>query len=225
MYTFENIFLDCLVKLAASFICGLCLGFERKKRFHTVGIRTLILISISSTVMCMMSTLIAEKSGVKGDPTRIAAAVVTGIGFLGGGAIIHQGMNIRGLTSAAIIWTASALGLACGIGAYFVAGITLVIAILSLVILGTIEGKLFPAEKSKNLTIVFEESEIDLELIKKAIAEVGFIQRDMNMTESLEKERIILQFTIKTPCEYNLHLLTKRLRDTGKLIKISISDD
>ena len=81
MYAFENFYLDCIVKLGAAFLCGLLLGLERKRRFHSVGMRTLILISISSMLMGMISYIMAERGVVTGDPTRIAAGVVTGIGF------------------------------------------------------------------------------------------------------------------------------------------------
>ena len=114
MYTFENFYIDCLVKLAAAFVCGLFLGIERKRRFHSVGIRTLILISISSMAMGMVSYLMADMGGVTGDPTRIAAGVITGIGFIGGGVIMKQGLNIKGLTTAAIIFGTAGIGLTCG---------------------------------------------------------------------------------------------------------------
>ena len=109
MYAFDNFYLDCIVKLGAAFLCGLLLGLERKRRFHSVGMRTLILISVSSMLLGIISYTMADLGAVKGDPTRIAAGVVTGIGFIGGGAIMHLGMNIKGLTSAAIIWAACAM--------------------------------------------------------------------------------------------------------------------
>ena len=146
--SFDNYYIDCLVRIGCSFICGLLLGIERKTRQHPVGLRTLILISVSSTLLSIFSVLIANNPDIPGDPTRVAAGVVTGIGFLGGGAILHQGLNIRGLTSAAVIWTAAALGLACGIGQFFIVGITLLVSLISLVLLEKVEYKLFPAEKS-----------------------------------------------------------------------------
>ena len=107
---FSNIYIEYSARIAASFFCGLLLGFERKTRQHSVGMRTLILISVSSSLLAMLSSIITLEPRVTGgDPTRVAAGVVTGIGFLGAGAILRQGMNIKGLTSAAIIWTAAAI--------------------------------------------------------------------------------------------------------------------
>ncbi len=224
MYTFDNYFIDCLVKIFAAFVCGLSLGIERKIRLHTVGIRTLVLISVASTLMGMISYEMAQRFMVQGDPTRIAAGVVTGIGFVGGGAIMHQGMNIKGLTSAAIIWADCAMGLACSMGAYFVTGVTLIISLTTLVVLGIAESRFFPAEKSKNLVLIYEGSVTNLEEIKKAITYAHFVSRDMDISHSIESNETILRFSIKTPREYSLSELTEEVKKTGKLKKISITE-
>ncbi|MDE5898787.1 MAG: MgtC/SapB family protein [Treponemataceae bacterium] len=224
MIVFENYFLDCLLRLAASFLCGMCLGIERKMHQRMVGMRTLILISTSTTLLCMLSVSIALNFG-GGDPTRIAAAVVTGIGFLGGGAILRQGLNIRGLTSAAIIWTAAALGIACGAGCFFIAGVVLAISLLSLVLLERVEWRFFPAEKTKFLTIVYSGHEVDLARIQKDIAESGLVRHDLNMSEFIVKERIVLKFSVKAPGEFDVGVLARKLMQSGNLVRISISDD
>lgn len=223
---FDSIYIEYSVRIAASFLCGLLLGFERKTRQHSVGMRTLILISVSSSLLTMLSLIITRSpEAADGDSSRIAAGVVTGIGFLGAGAILRQGMNVKGLTSAAIIWTASALGIACGAGQFFLAGITLFATLASLLILEKIEFRMFPAEKSKNLTIVYENHGIDIQKIQQEIAAAGLIQHDLNMSESIEKERTVLRFSVKAPGEFNLESLTQKLLRTGKIIKIAISDE
>ena len=132
---------------------------------------------------------------------------------------------MRGLTSAAVIWTAAALGLACGAGLFFVVGITLLICLTTLLLFEKIEWRLFPAEKTKKLTIVYSGFGIDIADIQTKIANTGLLQRDFNMSESIEKERIELIFSVKAPGAFNLELLTKELMETGKIAKISISDD
>lgn len=223
--TTENFYIDCALRLAAGLFCGIILGIERKLRQHTVGFRTLILISLSSALMSMMSVFITQLPGVTGgDPTRIAAGVITGIGFLGGGAILREGLNIRGLTSAAIIWTAAALGIACGIGAFFAAGLTLTVGMLSLITFERLEIKYFPAEKTKYLTIVYSGNDIDIGTIRQYIAEAGLLFRDINMSASIEKNRTAIRFSVKASCRFDLGILTAKLKETGNLIKISISD-
>ena len=224
MYAFENFYIDCIVKLGAAFLCGLLLGLERKRRFHSVGMRTLILISVSSMLLGIISYTMAERGAVTGDPTRIAAAVVTGIGFIGGGAIMHLGMNIKGLTSAAIIWAACAMGLACGIGAYFIVAITLVAVLFSLVLLGIAESRLFPAEKTKCLTIVYSEVIVDIMKIEQLIEDANFVQRDMDITTSMENNETVLRFIVKIPKTYNLLFLTSDLKKLGSLKKLALTD-
>lgn len=223
--TTGNFYADCTIRIAAGLFCGTILGIERKLRQHTVGFRTLILISVSSALMSMLSVLITQIPGVKGgDPTRIASGVITGIGFLGGGAILREGLNIRGLTSAAIIWTAAALGIACGIGAFFAAGLTLTVSILSLIIFERLEIKYFPAEKTKYLTVVYSGNDIDIGKIQQYITESGLLFRDINMSASIEKNRTAIRFSVKASCRFDLGTLSAKLKETGSLIKISISD-
>lgn len=123
------------IRLIISFFCGLLLGIERKSRQNAVGIRTLVLISVSCCLLSILSVYVAQTYSTatgKGDPTRIISTVITGIGFIGGGAILKQGLNIRGLTTAAIILTTAAIGLSCGAGLYEPAIITLAIALIVL---------------------------------------------------------------------------------------------
>ena len=91
----------CLVRLLLSFLAGGIMGLERKLRMRFVGIRTLVLICVSSCVIMLLSLYLSTVGN--GDPARLAAQVVSGIGFLGGGAILREGFNVKGLTSAAII--------------------------------------------------------------------------------------------------------------------------
>ena len=143
---------------------------------------------------------------------------------MGGGAILREGLNIRGLTSAAIIWTAAALGIACGIGAFFAAGLTLTVSILSLIIFERLEIKYFPAEKTKYLTVVYSGNDIDIGKIQQYITESGLLFRDINMSASIEKNRTAIRFSVKASCRFDLGTLSAKLKETGSLIKISISD-
>ena len=152
-FILQNIHLDYLIRLTSSLLCGLCFGIERKAHQHSVGIRTLIFICMSSCLLTILSVYIASEFSVTGDPTRIAAGVITGIGFLGAGAIFHYGLNIRGLTTAAIIFTDASVGIACGAKLYIPALLVMIFSILTLAIVSRLEKKLFPAEKRKNLLL------------------------------------------------------------------------
>lgn len=107
-----------LQRLAIALFLGAIIGFEREKAGHSPGLRTHILVSLGSCLIMLISLYVFEiyRYQATVDPGRIVAGVVTGIGFLGAGAIIRSQEGIRGLTSAATIWVSSAIGMAAGCG-------------------------------------------------------------------------------------------------------------
>jgi putative Mg2+ transporter-C (MgtC) family protein len=129
---------DALLRL--SFACGLgaAIGFEREIRDREAGIRTHLLVSLGSALFTIVSAygfhafLASGDNVVRADPSRIAAQIVTGIGFLGAGAIIREGLSVRGLTTAATLWVVAAIGMACGAGYYWPAAATTVLTLLAL---------------------------------------------------------------------------------------------
>lgn len=216
--------LDYSIRIAASFFCGIILGLERRSKQHAVGIRTLALISISSALLSILSIDMASAGNGAGDPTRIAAGVVTGIGFIGGGAILRQGLNIRGITTAAIIFSASAIGLACGAAMYIPAAITLFVSIIVLYALNKVERKLFPAAKNKQLTISIEGTTFDKQKIKDLMTSNGIIIHDLNLSYSKEENKTTLFYTIKTPDSLNTVNLADDFRKIDNIINFSLGD-
>src|SRR5574344_1122840 len=216
---------ECGIRIAFSFIAGFVLGLERKFRQQVVGMRTLILICESSTLLSIMSMYMSHVSGFpNGDPTRIAASVISGIGFLGGGAILRQGLNIKALTSAAIISTSSAIGLSIGAGLYIPAGVTLIVCVCALVFLERVEEKYFPAGRMKSLQLTYDGSAIDFGQVRRIIAESGLILNDMNMTQIMGMDRIILHCAVKAPAEVDLPALRDKLRTVGTLSEFAFAD-
>ena len=116
---------------------GAVLGLEREWRQKYAGLRTNILIALGSTLFTVMSIDLSVSSG--GDPTRVAAQIVTGIGFLGAGAIMRTDGGIRGLTTAAMIWVNAAIGVAVGGGEFSLAVIATGVTLLVLVLLNPVE--------------------------------------------------------------------------------------
>jgi putative Mg2+ transporter-C (MgtC) family protein len=128
---------ELIERLALAAFLGGLLGIEREWRNKSAGLRTNILIAMGSALFTLMSIDMAKGTG--GDSTRIAAQIVTGIGFLGAGAIMRTGVDIQGLTTAAMIWVNAALGVAVGAGEYRVAVVATGVALLALVLLGPVE--------------------------------------------------------------------------------------
>ncbi len=127
-----------LLRIVVAAALGGAVGLERELRDHDAGFRTHILVAIGSALFTIVSAyafrdfLVGGGAVVRADPTRIAAQIVTGIGFLGAGAIIRQGLSVRGLTTAATLWVVAAIGMAAGAGYYGGAVIATAVVLVSL---------------------------------------------------------------------------------------------
>ncbi|HEX2754009.1 MAG TPA: MgtC/SapB family protein [Candidatus Limnocylindrales bacterium] len=138
---------DLAVRMLVAAVLGAAIGFEREIHEHPAGMRTHLLVSLGSAIFTILSIYGFEGVGGNGvaatvDPTRIAAQIVSGIGFLGAGAILKYGTSIRGLTTAASLWTAAAIGMAAGAGEWLIAAVGTAIVIFSLWPLNALVGRL-----------------------------------------------------------------------------------
>ncbi len=131
--------LDIIVKLLLAALAGGLVGLEREKHGRPAGLRTNLLVAVGSCVMVIVSEAFFVKyamynaeSALRIDPSRVAAQIVTGVGFLGAGVILKEGASVRGLTTAASLWTVSGLGMAFGMGFYSLGGIATILVLVSL---------------------------------------------------------------------------------------------
>jgi putative Mg2+ transporter-C (MgtC) family protein len=144
------------LRLAASFVAGALVGLERSWRRQVAGLRTHVLICSGAALLMILSIQVpALYGGGTGDAARIAAQIVSGMGFLGAGAILRLGNNVKGLTTAASLWVVSATGMAFGAGLFISGSIAVVISLLTLTGLERLESHLFPAERNKILELDF----------------------------------------------------------------------
>ena len=130
---------DYLIPCLFAIICGGIIGFERERIDRPAGLRTHILVCLGSAVFTLVSYLGFEKGF---DPSRVAAGVVAGIGFIGAGVIFRQGIFVKGVTTAASIWVVAAVGIAIGTKLYYIAFITTILAFCVLFLVKILEEKL-----------------------------------------------------------------------------------
>src|SRR6266852_3554545 len=128
------------IRLVLAALLGGIIGLEREIRDKPAGLRTNILICVGSTLFMSLSTKVAQLLG--GDPTRIAAQIITGIGFLGAGAVLHSHGAVLGLTTAATIWVVAGVGMALGSGMYMVAAFATALSLVTLYFLSFVEDKI-----------------------------------------------------------------------------------
>jgi putative Mg2+ transporter-C (MgtC) family protein len=154
-----EIFSDDIIKILFAVLCGGILGFEREYQNKSAGFRTIILITLGSTIF----TIVSQK--MSGSDDRIAANIITGIGFIGAGVIFKGSFDVKGLTTAAVIWTAAAIGMVVGIGEYFTGVLLAGFVLLILSLFGTIEDLIDILNYRKKYSLIFINS--DLENINK----------------------------------------------------------
>ncbi|MCA1012896.1 MgtC/SapB family protein [Halobacillus halophilus] len=175
---FDDDFLTFTIRIVIALILAGLIGFERELKNHSAGFRTHILVGVGSCLMMLLSlygfeSYMDEFENVRFDPARIPSYVISGIGFLGAGTIIVNGLTIRGLTTAASIWTVAGIGLVVGAGMHDVAILTTIIVLLSLVLLNKIEKENFNKKKPyifqlkvrsdvklQSITAIFDEREL-----------------------------------------------------------------
>ncbi|MDQ3939989.1 MAG: MgtC/SapB family protein [Actinomycetota bacterium] len=148
--------LEVVLRLVAAALLGGVVGLERESSDQAAGLRTHMLVSLGAALFTMVGAyglgdFTGSGRGLDVDPTRIAAQVVTGIGFLGAGAIIQQGVTVKGLTTAAALWVTAAIGLAAGFGYWIGAGVVTVITVLALYFLKRMRRLFRPREETDEL--------------------------------------------------------------------------
>jgi putative Mg2+ transporter-C (MgtC) family protein len=179
-----------LVKLLASFLAGLALGSEREYHDKSAGMRTIILICVGSTMFTIFSVRIADDM----DPGRVAAQIVTGIGFLGAGVILVRRGQVHGLTTASTIWVAAAIGMGMGVGSIL---FTLIATALVIFVLGGLPAfeRIFEranAFRSYKITVVQDPTKPDR--LRKAFEDVGLDVREESRTKA--KDAIVLLWLV-----------------------------
>jgi putative Mg2+ transporter-C (MgtC) family protein len=151
-----------MARIALAAILGGAVGWERERHGREAGLRTHLLLCTGCALMMLVSLYIpasfaehSAQSVVRADPTRVASQVVTGIGFLGAGAILVLGRRIRGLTTAASIWVTAAIGLAVGAGYVAPAVFTWLVAMFALLVLGRLENRVTRKDRYISLRLEF----------------------------------------------------------------------
>jgi putative Mg2+ transporter-C (MgtC) family protein len=143
---------EVLAQIVVAAVLGAAIGVERELTAQPAGLRTHMLVSLGAALFTLVGLHVGDNS-----PTRIAAQVVTGIGFLGGGAILREGANVRGLTTAASLWVTAAIGLAVGLQSWFAAAVTTVVGLAVLWLIRYVENRLLPARRMVEIRLTLEQ--------------------------------------------------------------------
>jgi putative Mg2+ transporter-C (MgtC) family protein len=206
------------VKLLLAFACGAAIGLERELSDKPAGLRTNMLICVGSTLITMLSLHVAltysEAQRAIGDPTRIAGEMISGIGFLGAGAIIQARGSVHGLTTAATIWVMAGIGLAIGSAAYGAAIATTLMLLAILYVLGRVEQKFL--ERRKHFVHLHITARREAGLIRRLnqLAEEHGISLE-GLQLSREGDRVEAEFALTCTAETRDDLVEGLLDDAA----------
>ena len=191
---------EVLVRVVLAGLLGAAIGFERELRDREAGMRTHLLVAMGSCLFTLVSAygfheFLAEGGAVvRADPSRIAAQIVTGIGFLGAGAIIRQGLSVRGLTTAASLWVVAAIGLATGAGYYSAALITTVVVLVSLWPLRILAFRIFERVRPGELRLEVElQPSESPSVLVDPLEKRGIAVRSFEVEDARDRRRVVLE--------------------------------
>ncbi|HEY3315683.1 MAG TPA: MgtC/SapB family protein [Bacillota bacterium] len=190
-------FWDMVLRVAAALTLGGLIGLERQSTRRPAGLRTHILVCVGSSLIMMVSIGIYDSfRSATVDPGRIAAQVVSGIGFLGAGTILREGATVRGLTTAASLWVVSGVGLATGAGLYAPAVVTTAVALLALVVLGRAEHTYLAGKDIHGFVLRMSDEPGMIGRIGSLLGVHGVDIRNINMHE-IDNHQVEVEFQVR----------------------------
>lgn len=221
--------IEIIKRLVLSAILGGLIGVEREVNNRPAGLRTHILVTLGSTLIMLLSIdgyYLLGGEIAQGDPFRLAAQVVSGIGFLGAGTIMRTGNNINGLTTAASLWVSAGIGLAIGAGYYLGGIVTVVIVLLALTSLGFLEKGVLK-RKYKTIEVISTNrpgiiGQIGTLFGKYHISIKDIIIIDSDYDEDDEDEDGIMEthFLVKIPSNFNISIFGREIYETNGVMNV-----
>ena len=192
-----------IIRLLFASVLGALIGIERDFHGRSAGLRTNLLVSLGAAVFMVVSEMIPTSylsgynsgSILRSDPSRIAANIITGIGFLGAGAIIKSGFSVKGLTTAACLWLSAGIGMSAGAGLYELALVTTIFGMISLILLNPLE-KTYAKDSYRSLQIVTSNN-TDLAQVISIVKREGMKILYLDKERNYETKKMKIIFTLR----------------------------
>ena len=217
---------DIIIRFAVAIVLSGAIGWERESAGRPAGLKTHVLVGFSSCLVMLCGSYLAIGSSV--DPTRMAAQVVSGIGFLGAGTIMHEGATIKGLTTAATLWAVGCIGIAAGAGFYIGASIAGIVALISLVGFEKIEVRLGnKSEQRIGITLEYSGDTAINGKIQEVAKEFNLDVKNITMS-SMENGKYMIRFDLislpRRPKISNFDFLASRMTSIPTVQNYSIRE-
>jgi len=225
----NNEYFEISFRLVVALAAGGIIGLERSYRGRAAGFRTHALVCVASSLLMLVTVYehqwFSAQSGARVaiDPTRMAQGIMTGIGFLGAGVIVKEGLSVRGLTTAASIWVTAAIGILTGIGFYFAAGIGAVLTLGTLSVFRWIESKI-PTEFYANFAVRFARDAVMPEAeLRQLVSQLGFSIYNLNYRLSAEGTQFEYRMVLRAVGAGGVRALSDALKANRQVIEYRIA--
>lgn len=210
-----------VVRLTIACILGGAIGLQREGANRPAGFRTHVLVALGAALIMLVSIYGFDALGRVQDPARLAAQVVSGIGFLGAGTIMREGANIRGLTTAASLWVVAGIGLACGAGFYLGAVTTTVLVYITLALFARLEQGLIHPANYVRLQLLMRDQPGQLGRVGATLGTKRISIRNISMDHSeVEEGQVQVQIDLKLPSTIGVTDVVSELASLPGVVKV-----
>jgi putative Mg2+ transporter-C (MgtC) family protein len=220
--------IEMLLRLCAALASGALIGYERSFHGRPAGLRTHVLVCLASSLLMLITVyeshwVLTAPGEIRMDPTRMAQGIMTGIGFLGAGVVVKEGLNVRGLTTAASIWITSAIGILAGVGMYVPMTISVLMTLAVLSLFRWIEAKV-PTQTYFNFDVKYEKAgDLSEDQLRELIEKHKFSIADFSYRLETEGRVLRHSMTLRTTDRTAAKRLATALRDNPTVFEFKLS--
>ena len=207
-------------RLGLATALGGLIGLEREMHDQPAGLRTHMVVAVGACLIMLVSMHMSDIGG--GDPGRIAAQVVSGMGFLGAGAILRFGLSVRGLTTAACLWTAAAIGLAAGSGYYKGAGAATGFTLVAVFLFDKVEKAFMRDKTLRKLTVKARDGKNLVGRLEQALNAVDITIKHLDVQRDAVESRVVVEITVSCPKDIDVDALSRKITNFDGVQKVEI---
>jgi putative Mg2+ transporter-C (MgtC) family protein len=214
-----------ILRVLVSAALGAIVGIERERQDQPAGLRTHMLLVIGATLAMVLSVnlgFLFARPGTPADPARLAAQVISGIGFLGAGAILRYGFTVKGLTTAASLWTMAIVGMTVGAGYYLIGVFATALMLIVLTILNIIENRYFRTSVSRFITVDADYHKGMVKDVRRVVQEFSDSLVSFNIQKNLKNKRLRMQVVARISRDQALEELIELLSDVDGVRNLKV---